>query len=450
MINTAGKSPLPPGVTPPGFTPPAMPMQGGTPGPMGPNSWMPAGGAVGGQQPGITPASAPMMAGGQAQPPTAPGNMPGLPNPLTPGPTGLTQQGLTDILANPWIDPQAKQSMLALVQSRAAVQTVDTIGGKIMFNALGQKVFIPEPKYGSIKMGGGEVPTVSIYDPQAAKWNTQLMTPGAGGGTPGAPGASGGTSGSFTAPGSYGVNEPNLSTLGGLQANEVNQASAKGFAEEQGRTYAKKFDSINQAAASAQNELPQLQLLQKVMDDPHFYSGFMSHSITQMSAAAKTLGIGSGQAATLAQFASKLGTSGTLENLGELKGLGQIRNPEIELLRQSNFSPENTQAANKAVVDLRARLANRQIEFADQAEQYANAHGGRIDRGFEQNMRDRFADRPLVSPQEYGGFNNLLNGKAGAASAAPGQPIPYGNPQATPGQSAPTIRRYNRATGAFN
>jgi hypothetical protein len=196
------------------------------------------------------------------------------------------------------------------------------------------------------------------------------------------------------------------------------QAFEKGYSEDQGKAYAKKASTIEANSASAQSELPQLQILQKLMHDPAFYSGWQAGNVQTMSAAAQALGLSDGKTADLMGFAKKLGAAGSLENIREMAQSGAVRVPEMHMIEKSNFDENNTPAANRAVVDIRARLAQRQIEIADLANAYANKHDGRIDRGFDQELRTHFKGQPLFNDQEISDYDSLLTGKKQAAKPA--------------------------------
>ena len=142
----------------------------------------------------------------------------GLPQPLT-APTGLTPQSLAQILSNPWLPDLAKSTVMQMVQSRMAPQTMDVEGGKLMYNMAGQKVFIPEPRISKMKIGGLEFDAISHFNPQTGQWRTEPMTPG--GGVPGA--------------GANGV-QPDLSSVGGMMATEAGQRGREAASAEAGKT----------------------------------------------------------------------------------------------------------------------------------------------------------------------------------------------------------------------
>ena len=186
----------------------------------------------------------------------------------------------------------------------------------------------------------------------------------------------------------------------------------KAYSVEQAKNYVKKQEHIETNANNAQAELPQLQLLSHVLKDPNFYSGWQAGNVQAMSSAARAIGLSDGQTASLMQFASKLGSAGSLENIQEMAQYGAVRVPEMHMIEKSNMDINNTPQANAAVVEIRQRLAQRQVEIADMANAYADQHGGQINRGFDQEVRNHFREKPLFTDQEVDNYNGLLSGKS--------------------------------------
>lgn len=112
--------------------------------------------------------------------PRQPGQPDNLPTMLQHPGGSLTPDALQNILASPWIDGATKSNLLQMLQQRGTPTSVEIEGGKLFYSPLNpnNKVFIPEPKFGHLKLGGMEIPTVSTYDPQTKKWQTVPMTPG--------------------------------------------------------------------------------------------------------------------------------------------------------------------------------------------------------------------------------------------------------------------------------
>lgn len=253
----------------------------------------------------------------------------------------------------------------------------------------------PKVEWQPQEAGGAKtnVPLVPTYDQHGQITGyRQMPIAGPDGGATGALGTAG--------------NLPALGAIGaGIEANKAAKV-------EQAKDYEARRQNIEKTAGNAFEELPQLQMLQKIMADPNFYSGWRSGNAEQMSSALKTLGLGEGQTATAMQLAQKLGQRGSLGDIKEMGESGAVRMPEMQMIAKSNFDPNNTPEANKAVVAIHQKVLERQIEMADRAKTYADAHGGLIDSGFDQETRNHYKDKPLFSDDEIGNYNKLFSGAA--------------------------------------
>ncbi len=293
--------------------------------------------------------------------------------------------------------------------------------------------FIPEVRYGEMTSGGTKLQTATRFDPATGRYHTEILTPGGGEGQPGA-GEQQGQQGTLSGTGWEGQPggkppvgtgsqsfRPDYSSLGGIASTEMNQAAAKGYAEEQGRTYSKKFDAIQQKGLDAQSELPQLKALSDVIRNPEFYSGAAAGHIEGASSLMRSMGLSSGETAGLMQLAEKLGSSSSLANVREMGASGAVRVPEMHMIEKMNYDRENIPEANWAVVDVRTKLQQRNAEISQMASNYASMNGGRIDSGFDRWVRDTYANKPLLTDSEMKSYQELMKGKS------PQQPVPGQN-----------------------
>lgn len=353
---------------------------------------------------GGAPAAAPVPGGRMVIPP-----VPGLP----PLPTTAQIQRLwkTGIKEN--MD-KASQAIEIRQKALTPQQYVDPTTGSVLFGSpyLGYTSSglpgVPQVHTAPIKAGGVEMQEQFILrpGPNGSMVKVPIQSAPAAGGGASAPGAGAAAGG----PGEF----PTGGSMGDIAAwaarAKANEAEQEGYAKKIGETYATKQGIIEKRAADAQDEIPQLQTLKKVIDDPSFYSGIRAGNVEAVSSALRAVGF-SGDTATLMEYAKKLGSAASLENIREMGESGAVRVPEMHMIEKSNFDINNTPAANAAIVDIRLRLAQRQMETADLANAYANAHGGRIDRGFDQALRDHFRDKPLFSKGEVDRYDHILSSR---------------------------------------
>ncbi len=428
----AAPLPVPPITAPPTAAPAPSPAVA-APVPMPPAPISPVPGAVGptsvGGAPlaGTTPANAAMVnaiAGGapgasnpaapvrvaQNGPPTSlapsPAGAPsGLPQPLTSATGQVTQEQLTRVLANPWVPDSAKSAMLQMIQQRGQPQTMPIEGGTLMFNAAGQRVFIPEPKFGTIKVGSAEIPTVSRFDPTTKQWNTTTMAPGGGVQT-----AGGAATGMPPKPG-----EPDLSSIGGIQANEAAQAGAKKSAEEGAVTSAKYYDAVHRGLAGsamiAAQQKQNIDALRQISSSPDFTSGTFSDSALAMQRLAASVGINPTGAAPRELF-NQLAAKVLADQFSGLKSMasetgeagGRIFKPMLDIEEKANITPDDTQAGINAKLNLLDHAGNLMMKYGDLADDYIKDHG-KLDAGFDKAIRKEIAGSrlPDVVPQANAG-----------------------------------------------
>jgi hypothetical protein len=402
-LNPAPGSPsLPPAVGPTSVNGQQLPSSGGNLAPMvsaiagrnlPPNAALTAG--VG--SPGAPPPTQVAQNGPPA--PASSGGPSGLPQPLT-SPVGqITQDQLTRTLANPWVPDSAKAAMLQMIQQRGQPQTMPVEGGTMMFNAAGQKVFIPEPKFGTVKIGSAEIPTVSHFDPASGRWNTTTLAPGGGVQT----GAPAGGSGTLPHPAqAQGTPaEPDLSSIGAIEANEAAQAGAKKAAETGGEAGAKYYDSLHKgltgSAMIAAQQKQNIDLLRQVADSPNFTPGAGSEAALGLQRIAATLGINTEGAAPreiFNQVAARIlsdqisGIKSMASETGETGG--RIFKPMLDLEEKANITAEDSTDGIKAKLNLLDHAGDLMMRWGDMADDYVKDHG-KLDPGFDKTLRGEIA-----------------------------------------------------------
>jgi hypothetical protein len=324
--------------------------------------------------------------------PTGAGGPPGLPQPLT-SPVGqINPQQLTQMLANPWVPDSAKAAMLQMIQQRGQPQSMPVEGGTLMFNAAGQKVFIPEPKFGTVKIGSAEIPTVSHFDPATRQWQTTTLSPGGGVQSTGAPPSSGG--GDMPHPAAA---QPDLSTIGGIQAAEAAQAGAKKAAETGGEATAKYYDSLHKGLAGsamiAAQQKQNIDMLRQVAATPNFTPGAGSEAALGLQRLAAQFGINPEGAAPREIF-NQVATRILADQISGIKSMasetgetgGKIFKSMLEMEEKANITPEDTASGVNAKINIIDQAGNLMMKWGDMADDYVAKHG-KLDAGFDKTLR---------------------------------------------------------------
>lgn len=413
VATAGGPAPAPQVAPGPSAAPSPAPMQTAYAGPPPQNPLSPMISAIAGR-----PMQAPMpqqaMTAPQGAPPApAPQQMAqagqaGLPSPLTSATGQMSAAQLSALISNPYVPDSAKSAALQMIQQRGQPQTMDVEGGKLMFDAAGHKVFIPEPRFSTLKTGGGtEVPIVSHYDPATKQWTPTVLAPGAqAGGAPGAPGAG-----------------PDLSTIEKIQQNDTRQAANKKGAETTAEGQAKNYDALHRgltgSAMIAAQQKPNIDIIRQIAADPNFKSGMGADTQLMLQRAAANFGIDAKSAAPrelFNQVAARIlsdqmsGMKSMAASAGEESA--RIFKPFLDIEEKANITAEDSPEGIKRKVDLLDRAGNMMMKYGDLADDYVKEHG-RLDAGFSKQIRKEIA---------AGGMPNVLAKGPEAQTAVPGAP----------------------------
>lgn len=344
-------------------------------------------------------AGPPQAAGGTPAP--VGGGQSGLPSPLTSQVGQITPAQLQSMLSNPWVPDATKAAALQMIQQRAQPQTMDVEGGKLMYDASGHKVFIPEPRFGTVEAGGSKIPTISHYDPATKQWNTTTLTPG------------GGVAGGAAKPG-----EPDLSTIGGIQQNDINQAAAKKGAEETATTSAKMYNTMHTGitgdAINAARQAPILDTLKQIA--PLAMTGNGADARLALERMATQLGVKPPEGAAPRELFNMLSAKvlgdqfAGIRNMAQEEGSpgGKIFKSMLDVEEKANITHEDTLPGVLAKLDYLKQSGERVQRWADMADDYAKDHG-KLDAGFTKMLRKDMNDTH---------FNNPLEKPAAAATPA--------------------------------
>lgn len=203
-----------------------------------------------------------------------------------------------------------------------------------------------------------------------------------------------------------------------------NEAKKTGATEE-AKLNATKYQGLVDAGVKAQQEIPQLQMLQSQMDDPNFFSGAGEKYNLFYKRLKSAVGIDP-DAAVPQEFLRKATAANVLGSLGGLKGLGQIRNAEIKMAQSAAAAPENSIPANKLLVEISLRTHQRNADIADLAQNYKEQNGT-LDAGFDKLVTQYGRQHPLFSDAEIKDFHNVI-GEAPKTAQASASPVKFSSP----------------------
>jgi hypothetical protein len=217
---------------------------------------------------------------------------------------------------------------------------------------------------------------------------------------------------------------------------------------------AKKYDTLSAQAQSARKQMPNLDLGLALMNDPNFHSGMLS-GLQDIWSRFKAATLGDKYANAPNEAFDKIMAGTILDNMKTaLGGLGQVRLAEINLLTRANANRNNTDASNRAVLDV-SRRAVQSIDHLDSmGQQYASGdevtdpisgevmlkanigadgeiqprHG--LDVGFDKLARKFTLAHPSFTPEEIKRYETIFDtGRDPNEKAAPGQKAGEAAPQ---------------------
>jgi hypothetical protein len=217
---------------------------------------------------------------------------------------------------------------------------------------------------------------------------------------------------------------------------------------------AKKYDTLSTQAQAARSQAPNVDMALAMLNDPNMHQGLV-HGVQDVWSRFKAAALGDKYANAPNETFDKL-MSGQI--LGSMKtalgGLGQVRVAEIQLLQRANANRNNTDASNRAVLEVSKRGINT-IDNLDQiGQQYASGdevtdpvtgdillkanvgpdgelaprHG--LDVGYDKLARKYILDHPSFTPEEIKHYQTIFDtGRDPSEAQQPNEPA-KGAPEA--------------------
>jgi hypothetical protein len=202
----------------------------------------------------------------------------------------------------------------------------------------------------------------------------------------------------------------------------------KAVAGKEAESSIKKYDAMVEGGVKAQQEIPQLEMLQEQMNDPNFYSGIGEKYNLAYKRLKSAVGIDP-DASVPQEFLRKATAASVLGSFGALKGLGPIRVAEMNLAKEAAAAPTNSIPANKLLVEIQKRTYQRQGDIAEMAQNYKEKNGI-LDAGFDKQVTAYFKAHPIFSDAEIKDFHKAIGEAPKVASAQP--PAAYPNAKQAP------------------
>ena len=209
-----------------------------------------------------------------------------------------------------------------------------------------------------------------------------------------------------------------------LRKAGANPKAEDAYDQTLGKANAEYFVETQKGGRDASSQLTTLKRMQSLLNDPNFYSGWNGGRATAFKKMAVSLGIKDAEAAAPNELFDKLSKQAVLDKSGGSFGTG-FSNGDRDYIDATTANINNTPEGNRQIIDMGIKIAQRRVEVARMAREYASKHSGRLDSAFDDEVA-AFAEKNPLFPQA-------------AAAAKPSAPAaaPQGNPAPAQPQTAP-------------
>lgn len=240
-------------------------------------------------------------------------------------------------------------------------------------------------------------------------------------------------------------------------ATSINMAGDKAWEVERAKLGAKKLQELADGANTTAQVVDQMETMNEALDAYNKGSIFGSGNIApyemQMRGFLKGLGVGNADTLAGGELARSVQNQMALLVRNPESGMGMpgaLSDPDREFLVQTMPGIDKSAAGNKIMIAVAKKAAQRKMEVAALAEQYAAQNGGM--EGFQGYLKEWAKANPMLDDA----LKAQIAAAKGVQPADAGPPRVGPNPRAgfiTPAEAAPAQtpvrRRFNPATGAL-
>lgn len=233
----------------------------------------------------------------------------------------------------------------------------------------------------------------------------------------------------------------------------------------------KKYDTLSTQAQNARNLRNNVDLALGMMNDPNMHQGMLS-GVQDVWSRFKEAALGDKFANAPNETFDKLMAGNVLGTMKTaLGGLGQVRLAEIQLLNKANGNRYNTDASNRAVLEISRRGLEKVDQIDGMSQQYMSGdevtdpNTGKVllkantgpdgeiaprrglDVGFDKIVRKWTNDNPSFTPEEIKNYETLFT-----SGKPPGEGGVKTNEKA-PTENAPAVgteKQFKQGTGVWN
>ena len=207
---------------------------------------------------------------------------------------------------------------------------------------------------------------------------------------------------------------------GGTTVTTTLPAQENAYDKGLGEWAVKTYTGVQDAAASASDQIANLGRMEVLMNDPNFRSGTGTDAVVSMQKLVEALGGNPADVGSIEAFRAA-STQAVMAQLGGSLGAG-FSNADRDFIMGMTANLDNSIQGNRMIIEAQKRIAQRKIELARLADEYS-AKNGRLDQNWPQTMRTYAEAYPLFTSGGAGGGT----GGGGGGPVLPGD-MQYVNP----------------------
>lgn len=185
-----------------------------------------------------------------------------------------------------------------------------------------------------------------------------------------------------------------LKQAGATRINNTVNAGENEYAKAVGKADADRFIGFTKAGQSAQGALTSLDVLERAVASPDFYSGPGAEKfVLPIRQATAAFGGDPNAAATMETFRANA-SKAALDSMGGSLGAG-FSNADRDFVLNMVPNLGTTPEGNKQLINVSRKVKQREIQIAKMARDYAARNKGRLDSGFDDELAEYAAKNPL-------------------------------------------------------
>lgn len=190
--------------------------------------------------------------------------------------------------------------------------------------------------------------------------------------------------------------EPKILGGGGTTVNMPPMENS--YDKEMGGGLAKTMLQMQQDKGNAQSALGTYDQMDANLNQPGVYTGIGGPTVKALQQVGSALGITDPKIVANTEAFEAATNKAIKDEVGSL-GAG-VSEGDRRFVENANAGLTRTKLGNQMIISMKRKIAQRKIQVADFAQQYAMSNGGRLDAGFYSALGEWSAANPMFTPEE--------------------------------------------------